>query len=780
MQLRTLSRLLLPALSLILPPSAVAETIPPLKTRSFKAEVRTFHTALQGFPADNVLTVVLGPDGRPYAGTGQGLVELRDGRWRIVAQLAGREVEALAVDRDRILVVARGAVYNLAAGAVRRVAELPEAVGRVNSLAAAGSLILIAADSGLYEIQGDTVQPVAGIRRFLGERPGVRQVVIGPDGEIAVAATTGVLTQNRAGVWTTQQPRSGAVSWAPFDVRGVCYDSRGRLWLASPQGVGCRDAEWVLYDADAVPYNDFTTLAAGEDGVVWLGTQIGAIRYDGRSWQYRQGLRWLPDDHVRSIAVDNAGTAWLATSKGLAEIKRHPMTLAAKARLFENEIDKRHRRTEYGYVSGVTLQRPGDTGQWTQHDTDNDGLWTAMYGAAECFAVGATGDAAARSRAKAAFEALRFLGEVTQGGRHSPPPGFVARTVLPATAPNPNLTGNTPERDRQLQTTRDKAWKVIAPRWPTSADGKWYWKSDTSSDELDGHYFFYPLYYDLVAVDEAERARVRKHVAGLTDHLIQHDFNLVDHDGRPTRWGVFDPRRLNADPAWREERGLNSLSILSYLKVAEHVTGDNRYREAAQSLIRQHAYDINVLIGKPNRGPGSGNQSDDEMAFMSFYSLLRYETDPRRRGIYGMALRQWWEMEKYELNPLFDFIAAVSLRGVVFEDPFGDERLDLTGSWLEDSVDTLVRYPLERINWRLTNSHRKDIVLLPEYAARSNGRPAGSRRDGRVLPIDERFVDHWNHDPWVLDQGGDGTYLADGASFLLPYYMGVYHGLIEE
>jgi hypothetical protein len=24
-----------------------------------------------------------------------------------------------------------------------------------------------------------------------------------------------------------------------------------------------------------------------------------------------------------------------------------------------------------------------------------------------------------------------------------------------------------------------------------------------------------------------------------------------------------------------------------------------------------------------------------------------------------------------------------------------------------------------------------------------------------VLPIDERCVDKWNHDPWALDHGGD-------------------------
>jgi len=89
---------------------------------------------------------------------------------------------------------------------------------------------------------------------------------------------------------------------------------------------------------------------------------------------------------------------------------------------------------------------------------------------------------------------------------------------------------------------RDALWKKLSPRWPVSADGKWYWKADTSSDELDGHFFFYALYYDLVASTEGEKRRVREQVSAIADHLIDHDFEFIDWDGKPTRWGMFNPR----------------------------------------------------------------------------------------------------------------------------------------------------------------------------------------------------------------------------------------------
>ena len=70
---------------------------------------------------------------------------------------------------------------------------------------------------------------------------------------------------------------------------------------------------------------------------------------------------------------------------------------------------------------------------------------------------------------------------------------------------------------------------------------------------------------------------------------------------------------------------------------------------------------------------------------------------------------------------------------------------------------------------------------LPGYTGGSGRSPRrGSLRDGKTLPIDERFIQHWNKNPWELDGGGAGNELADGGSFLLPYYMGLYHGFIRE
>ncbi len=635
--------------------------------------------------------------------------------------------------------------------------------------------VLLGTRSGLFERGKTGFAPAEPLNALLGSEKDVRQAAVAADGRVAVAASAGLFLRQKTGAWQRLNPVDGLQSWWLRDVRGVAFDSQGTLWFASPAGVGyLKGNKWSLYTGhEGLPYNDFTTLVAGPGGTVWFGTRMGAIRFDGSVWSYRQGRRWLPDDDVRSVAVSAQGDAWFATAHGLGRIERRAMTLAEKAALFEAMIDKYHRRTPYGYIGGVNLSRPGDLSHSTQHDDDNDGLWTGMYGAGECFAYAATHDPTAKKRAQAAFEALRFLSQVTQGGAHPAPKGFPARSIRSTADPDPNPPLNdSVERNRRL-TQRDPRSKVISLRWPKSADGKWYWKCDTSSDELDGHFFLYACYYDLVAETESERQQARDVVADVTGHLLDHQFNLVDHDGKPTRWARYGPSTVN-DPAWAEERGLNSLSILSYLAVAEHVTGQKRFRDAFVYLARDQAYLANVATVKLQFGPGTGNQSDDEMAFMCYFNLLRYATDLDVRRAVNASLRRYWTIEEPERSPLFNYIFAASYEGS------GRFERAAPSTCLADALDFLKRYPLDRCDWGFTNSHRLDVNRLTRFSGRFSRSPRGELRTGKTLPIDERFIDHWNYDAWTLDGRGTGRVLADGASYLLPYYMGRYFGFVLE
>jgi hypothetical protein len=740
----------------------------PIVVGEFLADERTDFNRGSGLPDMHVRCVSADGNGRVFAGTPQGLVRFANGIPTVVA----KDIDVTAVDalETEVWFTSNDGLYRFDDGGIKLIARLPSSAGRpirVNDIAISRGTVWLAATDGLWRRKDERLSIVDPLNSRLGGDRSVRSIDVCADGRAAVAAAGGAWIETNRGGWQPLFPHDQYRSWAPRDVRGVAFDSLGRLWIASPQGVAVQNGDegWTLYAAeDGLPFNDFTAVAAdGEQ--MWFGTVRGAIRFDGREWRTRMAPRWLPSDVVLDVAVDDHHDAWFATPNGLGVIRQVPMTLSQKAERFEQQIDRYHRRTEYAYVDAVTLDRSGDLSQWSQHDSDNDGLWTSMYGAGECFAYAATGNERSRERAWAAFEAVRFLSQVTQGGSHPARPGFPARSILPASGPDPNQF-HTAERDRQEQLS-DPLWKVIVPRWPKSADGKWYWKCDTSSDELDGHYFLYACCYDLVARTDDERRRVREVVVSITDHLIENQYELIDHDGRPTRWARFGPHVLNGG-IMPEERGLNSLSILSYLKVARHMTGDEKYQKAYEDLIQNHSYAINTLHPKDHAGPGTGNQSDDEMAFMSYYNLLNYETDAKLRGIYLRSLQDYWRLEQPEHCPLFNFIWAVF-------DPSQTAATDRP--YLQAGVETLRRFPLDLIQWRFDHRHRLDIVRMPFSGLQ--GRQRGYRRDGQVIPVDERSVNHWNHDPWTLWADHDGRTLADGAAFLLPYYMGRYHGILQ-
>jgi hypothetical protein len=177
--------------------------------------------------------------------------------------------------------------------------------------------------------------------------------------------------------------------------------------------------EWPIH----LPVNRFTVIAVTPPDVTWIGTKQGAIRFDRatNSIEYFAGLRWLPDDNVTGIGFDGPDT-WLETSRGFARIERTPMMLETKSRFFIERVQARHNR--WGLTADSHLRVPGDLSTNQMASTDNDGLWTAMYVAAECFRYRATGEPDAREHARAGMQAIRRLESITGI------PGFPARSFI--------------------------------------------------------------------------------------------------------------------------------------------------------------------------------------------------------------------------------------------------------------------------------------------------------------------------------------------------------------
>ena len=403
------------------------------------------------------------------------------------------------------------------------------------------------------------------------------------------------------------------------------------------------------------------------------------------------------------------------------------MTLEQKAKHFDERIEKRHVR--HGMVANSHFRVAGDPATNQTNDNDNDGLWTAMYPGAQAFRHAVTQDPDARANAQRSVQLLLRLEEITGQS------GFFARSFVSIEEPRPD-----------------------GGEWHPTPDGRWLWKGDPSSDESVGHYYGYARYCDLVA-DESEKVAIRKVVARLTDHLIDHDYNLMDLDGKPTRWGEWSEKFFQTEEG-QYESALRSIELLSFLKTTYHITGDKKYEAAYQDRVKRGYAEKTRLY---RRWPGGGeiNFSDDEFAYLSYAPLLKYEQDPKLREIYLDSLRFTWKQIRPDMNPLWNYISVASGAGPMTPEIRTESRL------------TLERIPMDLIEWGVRNSHRTDVKFT-----RDQDRFRRSQLV-EVLAPDERPVSKWNGNPYRPDGGGDGHGEDDGAFFLLPYWMGRHHGWVE-
>jgi hypothetical protein len=468
------------------------------------------------------------------------------------------------------------------------------------------------------------------------------------------------------------------------------------------------------------------------DDKLWFGTPHGAFALH-RSGQidYYASRRWLVDDFVVDIAPGPDDSVLVLSQRGLSIIHFKETTLAEKAGHFDRLTRQRHIR--YGFNSALVMTEPGDLSTGTLIDQDNDGLWTAMYLAGELFRYAATKSDEALHNCYESFEAMERLTEIT------PMEGFPARAI-----------------ERAGYQVADK------PRWQVADDKRWVWKATTSSDEIVGHFFVYAVFAEIVP-DAAWRQRAIDLMDSIMDHIVRHDWYLVDYDGRPTQWGRWHPDYVNQFPRAVGDRRLNSVEIIAFLQTAHHFTGKEIYRRKTYELFEKHGYLDNIMIPitEIGRVPGidlstEWNHSDDELAFLSYWNLYRYAFTDELKDKYRQAIRGHWEIERPEKNPLWSFIYAAT----------GAEDFDL-----HEAIWSLRHFPLDAVSWTVTNSHRQDLEFLePNFREHTTA---------NVLPPDERPVRKFNANAFQLDGGNGGRREFSGDIYLLPYWMGRYLKIIQ-
>ncbi|MCD9019699.1 ligand-binding sensor domain-containing protein [Parachryseolinea silvisoli] len=504
-------------------------------------------------------------------------------------------------------------------------------------------------------------------------------------------------------------------------------------YLTLDAGSGRQRGTWQ----GKLPCADLTAVKE-MNGRLWFGSVRGAfmVRPDGK-FNYYASKRWLPSDRVIDLALKADSSILVLTDKGLGEICFKSMTLADKAAYFGKQVRSRHIR--HGFNAQLENLDEGNLGTGTLDDSDNDGLWTCMYLAAEVFRHTVTGADDALENCRESMDALERLYTI------NPMHGFPSRSF---------------ER---------RGYKYDSEPWRRAEDPEWDWKSTTSSDEAIGHMFVYGVMAELMR-DEDLKKRAVVLMDSLMQHVLDNNMYLVDWDGKPTTWGKWNPEYVNARPVMVGDRKINSSNIISMLQTAYHFTHKEVYKEKAFELMTRHGYYENLMrpMREITKAPASAddwskmlseawNHSDDEMYFLGYWGLYRYAFNDTLRTNFREAIVDHWQAERPEKDGAWNIMTAVT----------GTQQFDL-----DEAVWYLQEYPLDLVSWDVKNSDRGDIVKID-----TNFR---KQYTAEVLPPDELGISRHNANRFELDGGNGGaSEYSAGDIWLLPYWMGRYLGVIS-
>lgn len=209
--------------------------------------------------------------------------------------------------------------------------------------------------------------------------------------------------------------------------------------------------------------------------------------------------------------------------------------------------------------------------------------------------------------------------------------------------------------------------------------------------------------------------------------------------------------------------------------------------------------------------------SDEEMAMLAFYTLFQLEKDAPTLGVYREALEQWWdESIQYSENPLWYYIYQLAHpTDTDIKDAYGNNILE-TAAW------SLSRHPIDTRKWSASNDSRDDIMIfnlkdysdvldtrgglsivkttLPtvqigadgiiaillsggitygQYDLSSMHGPKGDLSvEYAVAAPDERALHKFNNSTYLLNDDNANS-MEGSTTYTLPYWMGVYHGMLK-
>ena len=142
----------------------------------------------------------------------------------------------------------------------------------------------------------------------------------------------------KQGLWQIYGVPDGLPSPKVLD---IIQSRQGHLWIGTNGGLSRYDGKTIttFTTADGLPHNSVHALLQDRQGHLWIGGKKGVCRYDGQSFTTFDVTDGLADDYVQALLEDKEGHLWVGTSRGISRFDgEHFVSFSMEDGLVGNEI----------------------------------------------------------------------------------------------------------------------------------------------------------------------------------------------------------------------------------------------------------------------------------------------------------------------------------------------------------------------------------------------------------------------------------------------------------
>ena len=474
-------------------------------------------------------------------------------------------------------------------------------------------------------------------------------------------------------------------------------------------------------------------------------------------------------------------------------------TLAEKAATYDEIAARLHLHPDLRWVAGVVLEAGASESDATWQNVErwstgeNDGLWSSLYLASQAYRWAVTSDQEALDAIRSSLAGLQTRMEVTGVDgiftRQFIPPGVRGigcpedlASYVPDLEKDDNVWVRIGDEGCLWVVDRDSMTWSVTEHCGLAAHAGTCWLDNVSKDEYAGHMLALAALAKLVDVPD-----VREVVADLLekvgDHLIANDLTFVDWDGRRTEHGALYALALDDFP------GFNAAMAMSFVLVAAEASGRADLRAFFDDCLLQRS-GVRDCLPWPLEEPlpytdyldGAGmyigpegcasNFNNISMHVLSMHELIWFERDPlvreRLQRSFDVDVMRPADLSRGALeqhNAWFDFLWAASK-------PLGPGSDGPAFDAVHDGLCMLQQFPAHY-----------SVPAVPDreeaYCLNRFDEPAAELPRETAERCPTEFV--WWRDPYDLDGcAEDRAHVLPPQGYLLPYWMGRYHGFVGD